>query len=70
MENGGTFYGHLEYYTPIWYIYGHYGRFVVPNLVYFSRSGVFYQKIWQPWTDKIVLHRNLKIINLQPLLHT
>jgi hypothetical protein len=40
MENVGTFYGHLEYVTAIWYIYDHLVIYIVviwyisPRLVY------------------------------------
>jgi hypothetical protein len=49
MENAGIFYGHLEYFTAIWYILWSFG-IVCGHLLYFSQFGMFEpRKIWQPW---------------------
>jgi hypothetical protein len=48
MENVGTFYDRLEYFTTIWYILWTFG-IVCGQLVYFSRFGMFVaRQIWQP----------------------
>jgi hypothetical protein len=52
MENVGIFYGHLEYFTAIWYNLWPFGIFC-GNLVYFLRFGMFGpRKIWQPWSSQ------------------
>jgi hypothetical protein len=49
MENVGMFYGHLEYFTALWYNFWPFG-IISGHLVNFSRFGVFGpRKIWQPW---------------------
>jgi hypothetical protein len=40
MENVGIFYGHLEYFTAIWYIFKPFD-IVLGNLVYFTSFGTF-----------------------------
>jgi hypothetical protein len=43
MENAGTVYGHLEYFTVIWYILWPFGNFVV-ILYIFPRFGILCQE--------------------------
>jgi hypothetical protein len=43
MEDVDTFYGHLVYFTSIWYILWPFDTFYV-NLKYFSLLGMLYQK--------------------------
>jgi hypothetical protein len=50
MEDVGIFYGHLVYFTAIWYISWPFGVFYF-YLVYFSLFWyVVPRKIWQPWS--------------------
>jgi hypothetical protein len=42
MDIAGIFYGHLEYFTVIWYILWHFGNVVV-NLYIFPRFGILCQ---------------------------
>jgi hypothetical protein len=49
MKNAGIFYGHLEYFTAIWYILWPFGNVVVIWYI-FPLFGILCQeKIWQPW---------------------
>jgi hypothetical protein len=49
MENAVIFYGHLEYFTAIWYILWPFGNVVVIWYI-FPRFGIYLsRKIWQPW---------------------
>jgi hypothetical protein len=43
LEAVGIFYGHLVYFTSIWYIFGHLVYFVVIRYI-FSRFGMLYQE--------------------------
>jgi hypothetical protein len=43
MKDVGKLYGHLVYFTAIWYILWPFGTFLV-ILVYFSRFGMLYQE--------------------------
>jgi hypothetical protein len=47
MEDVDIFYGHLVHFAVFCYILWTFG-IVRGNLVYFSRFGILYQKIWQP----------------------
>jgi hypothetical protein len=42
MENGGIFYGHLQYFKAIWYIYGHLAMlwYILPVLVYCAKKNL------------------------------
>jgi hypothetical protein len=44
MENVGTFIGHLEYTTDIWYILGPSGNLVPKLVCFFPRFGTLYQE--------------------------
>jgi hypothetical protein len=50
MKTAGIFYGHLEYFTVIWYILWPFGNVVVIWYT-FTRFGISIvsRKIWQPW---------------------
>jgi hypothetical protein len=67
MESVVIFYGHLEYFTAIWYNLWPFGL-VCGHLVYYCfRFGP--RKIWQPWSQtiqKVVLGigRKLKVKRL------
>jgi hypothetical protein len=51
MKNVANFYGHLEYFSVIWYNLWPFGVVCGP-LVNFSRFGMFGpRKIWQPWSS-------------------
>jgi hypothetical protein len=47
MEDVGLFYGHLVFFTPIWYVlwsFGiFYGHLVYTHIYIFPRFGMFYQ---------------------------
>jgi hypothetical protein len=43
MEDVGLFYGHLVYFTTIWYIVRPFG-ILYDSLVYFSHFGMLYQE--------------------------
>jgi hypothetical protein len=43
IEDVGVFYGHLAYFTAIWYILWPFGIFY-GHLVYFSRFGMLYKE--------------------------
>jgi hypothetical protein len=54
-ENAGIFYGHLEYFTVIWYILWTFGNVVVTWYI-FPRFGILCQeKSGNPGNDKSVL---------------
>jgi hypothetical protein len=44
IEDIGILYGHLVYFTTIWYIFGHLVYFMIIWHVYFSRFGMLYQE--------------------------
>jgi hypothetical protein len=60
MGNVGIFYGHLEYITAIWYILWQFCKLVVKWYI-FPHFGIFYQKIWQPWSTLFVILLKNKI---------
>jgi ABC-type spermidine/putrescine transport system permease subunit II len=49
MEDVGMFYGHLVYFTAIWYILGPLGTFYGYLVYFFPFWYVVVRKIWQPW---------------------
>jgi hypothetical protein len=58
MENAGIFYGHLEYFTPIWYVLWPIGNVVVIWYI-FPRFGKLYQeKSGKPGFNCVI---NLKV---------
>jgi hypothetical protein len=64
MENAGIFYGHLEYFTVIWYILWPLGNVVVIWYI-FTRFGIYVvsRKIWQTWVGQTSLYRQFSFFH-------